>query len=662
MKKFTGKGCFRQTHQKVKCLSVLVILFLLVSFQTACTRVENEASPGPAITSTSETAEASATAAPEASPSVEATPSATNSSAEASWPIPRGKLTPDGVRYGYADAGGNFVIDPVYESAMPFSTTGKAVVSDTKGNRAVISLDGRQIIPMRLFNMNILPNGFIMARTNVLDPFDNIETTAVFDKDGKLLFQHPGYLNDFSDGLALSYEKERYGYIDESGSLALPLKEEQLGPFEDGLAIVAETYAHASYYIDKTGDNVTATVSSNLAAYYDEDAKLFGYKKMDGTALTEAIFISAQPFKDGTAIVEYNPDSEYNGLFGLIDTKGKFLIPAKSCGIKRLRNGLFSVGEILKSSEGMPYEYGNFAILALYDASGKALTDFSMTSVNSVNTDLAVLCDGKHIWFVGKDGKRRDDMPMVAGLGTLQVENGFLTGRVNGFDVVLDLDGKSLAVLRHCIEMDNGLVLTDEKITGDRFADLSYPVLSGMKDAAVQGRLNQEIVNAIGSTFTTEPEVDEDTGVTFIETLDGDWTAWSVGDVLCVEQSAYSYYLGAAHGMPFMQTLHLDLKSGDVFTLSNLFAADKQNDAMVILSKSVTETMVRDMEEIGYFEDSVTVDKNQAFRLTKEGLVLYYAPIEIASYAAGFREFTISWETLDAVLDKEGVLYRAMNR
>ena len=81
---------------------------------------------------------------------------------------------------------------------------------------------------------------------------------------------------------------------------------------------------------------------------------------------------------------------------------------------------------------------------------------------------------------------------------------------------------------------------------------------------------------------------------------------------------------------------------------------------MDILSKFVTDKIILEMDEVGYFVESVKVTPEQSFRLTGVGITLYWPPYELASYAAGFREFSIPWSELESVIDRTGPLWKAM--
>ena len=285
---------------------------------------------------------------------------------------------------------------------------------------------------------------------------------------------------------------------------------------------------------------------------------------------------------------------------------------------------------------------------------GNALSEYTMTDIQDAGDGLTALCDGENIRFVDKTGQPATDLPTVKGQGILKLDNGYLTGEMDGFQVVLDVHGNTLAVLREGMDLGDGLFLSDERAEGSRFTNLKYPMLTGMTDTAVQDRINKTLKDAMGSSGIGVPEKDPDTGLLYVETVEGGWSAWCIGNLLCVEQNAYWYALGAAHGMPSLQTLHIDLNTGAAYTLTDLFTAGRQKEAMDFLSKRVTETIQLEMDEVGYQVESAEVKPEQSFRLTREGLVLYWAPYELASYAAGFRDFLIPWADLKPLIDLKG--------
>lgn len=568
-------------------------------------------------------------------------------------------MTAQGLKYGFAGNSEGYVIQPIYQAVQPFTTWGLAVVTDSDGSSGVIDAAGRQIVPWKQAAISLLENGLILVY--LMDGDGSFTDTEVLDSSGAFVFRQAGFLEPYSEGYAPSTLEGRRGYLDEKGNLAIPLEAEDLGDFIGGYAQVAVKYGEPRHYVGVDGKDATATVSNGISVFMDAETKRFGYRKSDGSLMMPATFVEAEPFRDGTAIVQANEDpNAYAGLSGLLGTDGKWRMKPESSGIRRLANGLFAVGEKVKNASWLSYGYMQYVPLALYDAEGRPLTEFVLTDIQDAGEGLAAICDGKEIRFVDKAGQKADGMPAVAGKGILKPGNGYLTGIVNGFETVLDREGHILAVLRGETDLGDGWFLTGELAAGNRFCHLLYPVLSGMADGMVQDSINAAIRTAMGTAIVKEPKVDEQTGVVEIETLDGGWRAWRVGNLLCVEQDAYFFALGAAHGMPTLQTLHIDLETGQLYKLTGLFRPDAVQAAMDIFSKAVTDKIILEMNEVGYFVESVKVTPDQSFRLTIEGVTLYWPPYELASYAAGYREFTIPWTVLEPVLDKGGALWKTM--
>ncbi|HEX8249890.1 MAG TPA: WG repeat-containing protein, partial [Pyrinomonadaceae bacterium] len=147
------------------------------------------------------------------------------------------------------------------------------------------------------------------------------------DKSGKIAIEAK-YRNgeDFSEGLACVYSDKGAGFIDPKGRVAIDFKFTYCRSFSEGLAAV---YVNDKYgFIDKTG-------------------------KM----IIEPQFAEVQPFSDGVAVVRVieNPESSgkeerfkqgdnivavKEGLFGVIDKTGKFILPAKFTQLHDFSDGL----------------------------------------------------------------------------------------------------------------------------------------------------------------------------------------------------------------------------------------------------------------------------------------------------------------------------------
>lgn len=132
----------------------------------------------------------------------------------------------------------------------------------------------------------------------------------------------------FFDGLALVRKDGKYGYIDTTGAVVVPLEYDDAGNFSDGLAVVFKYDADGSRkysFIDKTGTvvsleyNYVGPFSDGLAKVQKQDADgsyKNGYIDRTGAVVIPLEYDSAEDFSEGLARVE--KDREY----GYIDTTG----------------------------------------------------------------------------------------------------------------------------------------------------------------------------------------------------------------------------------------------------------------------------------------------------------------------------------------------------
>ncbi len=127
------------------------------------------------------------------------------------------------------------------------------------------------------------------------------------------------------------------------------------------------------------------------------------------------------------------------------------------------------------------------------------------------------------------------------------------------------------------------------------------------------------------------------------------YVSYNDGKLINIMQEGYDYY-GGAHGMPYWHSLVFDLETGDQKTMADLFDITEEE-----LDEIAVEAATKHMEEIGeyYWDDYEDTVREYTdlevgdFYLTDDGVVLFYAPYALASFAAGFQEFTIPYDKLN---------------
>ena len=154
-------------------------------------------------------------------------------------------------KYGYVDRGGEFVIEPAYDEAAPFSEglARVAVVVDDEEKLGFIDRGGRFVIPPRFntdFDFRRNSTNFsegLASLSEGLRPTVVEEAKFVYvDKRGEIVLRTDYfYAGAFREGRAAVYDAERdkWGFIDGSGAAVIPVRYDLASDFSDGLACVA---------------------------------------------------------------------------------------------------------------------------------------------------------------------------------------------------------------------------------------------------------------------------------------------------------------------------------------------------------------------------------------------------------------------------------------
>ena len=108
-------------------------------------------------------------------------------------------------------------------------------------------------------------------------------------------------------------------------------------------------------------------------------------------------------------------------------------------------------------------------------------------------------------------------------------------------------------------------------------------------------------------------------------------------------------YTGGAHGMPYWVPHTFDLETGDELGLSDIVANSEEEFKEIVTAEF---TKMYDVEPAMYWEDAIEsvrewTSMSSPFYLSDRGLVIYYGPYDLASYAAGFQEIVVPYDKLE---------------
>jgi hypothetical protein len=552
------------------------------------------------------------------------------------------------VVYGFTDITGKFVIEPRFKAAQPFFESGIAPVSESGGKTGLIDKTGKYIVEPQWDYLYYNEELFIGS------DYENY-LSAVFDKNGRMLFQREGYVAAYSEGLSPLYSDYERGYLDTSGNLALKLDYEALDVFKNGIAEVALEYFGPSHYIDKNGNDLTDTVSSGLRMYKNEENNLFGFKNEQGDIVINAEYYGASPFLNGYAVVCVEYDS-YNLGYGIIDTAGNKVLEPRYCRIERLNNGLIAVGEEIDTDSYtyVPVPYFDYCKKALFTPDLKKSTDFILNSVSHFDNEYVCVNDDNSVYFINKDLEQARELPKLSGRGSFVKDGELLRGYLNGKLSVYDAKGNLLVQDSGDIELGDGILSTKQVELPNPAATFFYPVISGLKDKSTEKKINDTIYYELVESYK---DFDRFNGPEDTLYVHSDYMITKEKNLILIDQNIYTDYLGAQHGYSYRNTIYVDSKTGARYDLDDLFK--KYSGAWDFLSGAVTKQIHERMDEMGYFVNEMIITPDTSFALKRDGISIYYAEGDIAAYAAGMQEFFVPFSDLNEYIDTQGDFWNA---
>ncbi|MEB1807351.1 MAG: WG repeat-containing protein [Bacillaceae bacterium] len=560
--------------------------------------------------------------------------------------------TVEGMKWGYINSNGNLKIPARYDRADDFQENGLAVVM--VGDRAgVIDCSGQFVIDP--IYESILP--FSEGRAIVVDSAG----FKVVDEKGTVLTSKPyNFIASYEEERAVFSDRSAngqylYGYLDRSGQEIIPLQFEYANDFKDEKALVRLTNRNYAL-IDKKGTilntyayHMMSGFSEGLSAFRKTLDDPFGYVDENGNIVIEPQFSIALPFQEGRAVV--NIIDGINNRYGLIDRQGKFIIQAQYNDILQLGEGRVALGKAIIADK--PY-IGSIYAIATSD--GRRLTDFEYDTVSPYKKGLSSVTQDQYTFFIDQSGNRAKNYPVVQGTGILTLENGVIKAFVDQRVMYFDRLGRTIWKPNTIIPLQSPYQVREEKFNPNKDYLVYYPQIEGMKNRARQSEINQLLkeksnVKEIPSNVQLDYSYTGDFSIEFYRK-----------NLLVVKLSAYEYPFGAAHGMPSQDFVHIDLQTGELYVLKDLFKQDA--DYVSVLSEMIGNQIEKQQQqEFSYFfpEAYKGIKPDQPFYITEEGLAIYFQPYEIAAFAAGFPTFKIPYDDIIEIIDTEGSFWRAFN-
>lgn len=529
----------------------------------------------------------------------------------------------DGVtRWGYLDENGTQQVGYFYAAAEPFNAYGFAVVRDAKGETGVIDTSGKTVIELRESPRTVdFTDGAIAYRYAT--------ESVYFDTTGKETGTYEGAAGFFSNGLLRVQRGGRWGYINTKGELAIPARFADAGDFIDGRALVKQmdgTYAVQYAAGTRAGlpaEPAALTIGHDgLIVLRDEDSYRL-YSLNTGSYLTPA-YDKIEVEDDGYVAVQKDKK------WGILTQKGTVSVLPRYYYLSYMGEGAYAVrGAADASVEAIE---GSGARIYRTDAYVGGFETFRFGQSWHGTMDGGVL-------FFNKNGVLSRQVSGASNPVILTANVARVT--VNGAPRYIRLsDGKVLYAPVRAYTLDDGIKVTTktyEKYLGMKNGveygwNVEYPQFSGMKDSAVQTKLN----TAIEGFFLDGPSVTAQT-----QPLTGSYGFAFAGRVLVVNAQAQ---VGQGVGATIWNdSIALDFGTGARYSVTGDLFQSKYEATVRAALPSDTPFYRYSYPRIG--ADGVTFYVNHA--QTEED----------APYSEAFK---LSFDQLWPILNTKGTCYAAI--
>jgi hypothetical protein len=549
-----------------------------------------------------------------------------------------------GSMWGYINDKGNFVLPPKYEMAHDFQENGLAIIQ-LNNLTGIIDHAGYFIVKPKYETISPFSEG----RATVIDD----QGFKVVDESGKEITSKAySFIGDYKEGRAVAANTTEngqyvYGYLNRRGNEVIPLSYESASDFQDGKSVVK--IKEGSYaLIDLTG-KVLNSYAYPFVGDYGEGILAFqksidgkwGYMDESGKVLIEPTFTGTQPFVEGKAIVNV----EHNH-YGLIDRQGKFIIKPQYTSLINLGENRYALGKAQDPKR--PYLFQKYAIA---DSNGHIYTGFIYNGVSHFKDGIASAYNDEMTFFIDKRGQRLNHLPKVQGSGSLEFDKSLIKGDIDFRIFYFDKKGGLIWKQNTIIPLNDNHSVMENKYKPNKDYLVYYPQLKGVENLE---SVNQKLKDISGvKPIPQHTQLDS----SYVGDFD---VRFYKNNLLVIEINGYDYPFGAAHGMPVKKYPHINLKTGAFYHLHDLFK--QEADYVKVISEMIEKQINNDAHYSYVFPDTYKgIKADQPFFISEGALNVYFEPYEIAPYAAGFPTFTISFEEIDSIINKNGDFWRSFH-
>ena len=210
-------------------------------------------------------------------------------------------------------------------------------------------------------------------------------------------------------------------------------------------------------------------------------------------------------------------------------------------------------------------------------------------------------------------------------------------GSVYAERLVFDGEGDAVEAMNQTMQELQASVLSAAR-TDSMNLDTEMSIDTAETDGSEEEVLPQE-ADAAQPIYSMALTIDGDDAITYLD-----------DHYVCVRTDGYEY-TGGAHGTPFRQYFVFDRETGARLSLSDVVEnpVEELQAKVGAAFRELAEKTNFAFESPEDLEHTVAdgISYESPFYLSETGVVFYYAPYEIASYAEGFPEVTIPYSELE---------------
>ena len=201
-------------------------------------------------------------------------------------------------------------------------------------------------------------------------------------------------------------------------------------------------------------------------------------------------------------------------------------------------------------------------------------------------------------------------------------------------------------------------IITRKIFRPDYGMNIDYPVVIGMRNTAVQMKINGAIFSLVNKLIYDQTnQLVNIQGINPLPklTVQGFYEIkTNERDVLSLSIGNYTMAEHAAHGLTIIKSLTFDIATGRSYTLNELFKPG--SNYVQVLSENISQQIKE--RDITLLEEFKGIKPNQDYYISDKVLVIYFQVYEITAYVFGFPYFPISVYDIQDIIAEGSPLYR----